>query len=195
MGDALALVEGEEASIVCQLGQSEVQQPENAASSSGISSQQCQDAQQVGQPDEAEAQGQSLAPNEGRLGQQSQAAQSEGQLVQQSPSVSMASDDRKTIIEGATVSLEKHGQRAERGHYERLLVRCPLHRGCKAQRSFSARFMQASGLDNLEPYAFIGCWLQRRGQFSSAQAHVAWKPSKEDVVAYAQAQEWVSMAS
>ena len=55
--------------------------------------------------------------------------------------------------------------------------------------------MQASGLDNLEPYAFIGCWLQRRGQFSSAQAHMAWKPSKEDVVAYAQAQEWVSMAS
>ena len=42
---------------------------------------------------------------------------------------------------------------------------------------------------------FIGCWLQRRGQFSSAQAHMAWKPSKEDVVAYAQAQEWVSMAS
>ena len=102
------------------------------------------------------------------------------------------------VLEGATVTFEKHGLRGHPGAYERLRVRCPLHSNCEAQRSFSARLAEQSGLPvDLEPYAFIGLWLSRRhdsefpGQHGQQVPHNKWKPDPGSVALYAWKNWWV----
>ena len=112
-----------------------------------------------------------------------------GQPGQPSAMVQLSRDRQHTTLEGVSVIFDKHGFRGQRGAYERLIAFCPK---CKVQvqRSFSAKFSKVSGLGDLEPYAFIGCWLSRCSSFSSKAEHKAWKPTVEDVKAYAAGQSW-----
>ena len=99
-----------------------------------------------------------------------------------------------TYIENVKVTYEKHGVRGLPRSYERLRAKCTnaLHAGCRVQRSFSARFAAASGLGDLEPYAFIGAWLSQHGQHAGRKEHEGYKPSPDQVLAYAKQCQWVS---
>ena len=52
---------------------------------------------------------------------------------------------------------------------------------CKKSRSFGVRSKVRHGLGELEPYAFLGAWLESRGDVDSKAEHVAWTPSAADV--------------
>ena len=104
------------------------------------------------------------------------------------------------ILEGATVTYEKHGQQGQPGSYERLRAKCPFHPNCHGQRSFSARFAKQASLPvDLEPYAFIGLWLSKRedprflpGQDGQQKEwHDKWKPDAASIARYAREQGWV----
>ena len=98
------------------------------------------------------------------------------------------------VLEGATATLEKHGVRGQPGAYERLRVKCPLHPNCEAQRSFSAKLAEQSGLpEYLEPYAFIGLWLSQASdaEFPGQVPHNKWKPDPGSVASCAWENWWV----
>ena len=64
------------------------------------------------------------------------------------------------------------------GHYRRLPVMCDHHycgvlAQCKKTRSVGVRSMVRHGLGELEPYAFLGALLERRGNVDSKAEHVA----------------------
>ena len=112
----------------------------------------------------------------------------------------MPEKNQQIILEGATVTYEKHGQHGQRGSYERLRTTCPLHPCCYAQRSFSARLAKKASLPvDVEPYAFIGLWLSQREdpRFSPRQDgqqqefHDKWKPDAASIARYARDQGWV----
>ena len=81
------------------------------------------------------------------------------------------------------------------GAYRRMRASCPVHKGreadCRVGRVFSEKLGRQSGLGDQEAFAFVGCWLRAAGTFPSAQAHKAWKPSVQDVQAYARSMGWV----
>ena len=94
------------------------------------------------------------------------------------------------VLEASSVLQEEHGVPGTPGHYRRLLVVCDHHScgvlaQCKKTRSFGVRSMVRHGLGELEPYAFLGAWLERRGDVDSKAEHVAWTPSAADVLSYA----------
>ena len=109
------------------------------------------------------------------------------------------------LIEGVHVHLEHHGVVGQPNHYSRLIANCPHHRQpdaslrrqrakrpkvCRVTRCFDTKAGLKSNLGDLEPHAFVGCWLANAPAFSSADEHAAWKPSPAEVRNYAVAQGW-----
>jgi len=78
------------------------------------------------------------------------------------------------------------------GHYVRLVASCPycdtVHEGCEKKRSISENQTQAIG--EKEPLAFLGCWLQCASLFEDRASHMKFRPTLEDVRAYAKEQGW-----
>ena len=149
-----------------------------------------------------------------QLGQHSQCQQQDqqDQLVQQAepqvqqpqPQVQqpqviggreVRSHGERTVLEGSTVTYEKHGVRGIVGSYERLRTNCKVHGAkCKTSRSFSARLCKTSGLDEgLEPFAFLGLWLKSASLYPQENwsAHAGWRPTPQEVAAYAKEMKWV----
>ena len=100
---------------------------------------------------------------------------------------------QKIPLEGSTATYEKRGVRGILGSYERLRTNCKVHGAkCKASRTFSAKFAEESGLDeSLEPFAFLGLWLQSASLYPDRTGHSAWRPEAHEVAAYAKEMKWV----
>ena len=97
------------------------------------------------------------------------------------------------LIEGVLAHEECHGVIGMPGSYRRLVVTCDRHRGakcCRKTRAFGARAGQASGLGDLEPHAFLGVWLQASERFGDGAEHNKYRPSTQEVLAYARDRGW-----
>ena len=105
------------------------------------------------------------------------------------------------LLQGAELKYESRP-----GSYKRMRVeRCPTHgKECFKGRAFNARFGEAAGLDDEEPFAYLGCWLslgEDRGRFPDAESHKrsGWDnnkgPSVEEVQTYARAVGWLPPAA
>ena len=57
------------------------------------------------------------------------------------------------------------------GRYERAMVKCTFHKGCKAQRAYSDKYARASRLGIEEPFCFLGVWLKRGRELKAAEEH------------------------
>ena len=90
----------------------------------------------------------------------------------------------KAMLEGVVLHEEAHGVIGQPGSYRRLVVRCPHHKSCRKTRSFGVRRVAQSGLGDIEPYAFLGCWLSAHSRLE-ASAHKHFAPTMAEVVAYA----------
>ena len=89
------------------------------------------------------------------------------------------------------------------GSYRRMKVdKCPIHGAkCNKSRAFSAKFGEASGLGEEEPFAYLGAWLklgEDQVRFPDAEAHKTGWPGKrsqglrvEEVRAYAKDMGWL----
>ena len=98
---------------------------------------------------------------------------------------------RLFVLEGVQLEEEYHGVPGTRGAYKRLRAVCQAHAKCRSQRSFSQKFGRASGLGDQEPFAFLGCWLRAAPNFvENPEGHARWKPSTDEVVAYANSMGW-----
>ena len=93
------------------------------------------------------------------------------------------------FLEGAPVTREIHLLPGQRGHYDRLLVKCARHQIVKT-RAFDVKAAAKLGLGDAEPYAFLGVWLRHCERCSSAAAHKRFVPSSEQVEAYVATQAW-----
>ena len=77
---------------------------------------------------------------------------------------------------------------------------CPHHgKDCHKTRVFNAKFGEATGLGDQEPFAYLGAWLklgEDRDRFPDAGAHkkTGWPnkrgPSVEEVRTYARSMGW-----
>ena len=104
------------------------------------------------------------------------------------------------LLHGAELKYESRP-----GKYQRMRVECcPTHgQECFKSRSFNAKFGEAAGLGDQEPYAYLGCWLklgEDRGRFPDAESHKrsGWAnnrgPSVEEVQTYARSMGWLPPA-
>ena len=93
------------------------------------------------------------------------------------------------FLEGAPVAREIHLSPGQRGHYDRLVVKCARHQVIKT-RAFDVKAAAKLGLGDAEPYAFLGVWLRHCDWCSSAAAHKGFVPSSEQVKAYVATQQW-----
>ena len=73
------------------------------------------------------------------------------------------------VVEGVAVQEEAWGLLSCAGSYRRLIVRCPVHQGCKKKRNYDTEDSRSGGLGHLEPFAFLGCWLSQHARFASAE--------------------------
>ena len=93
------------------------------------------------------------------------------------------------LLEGVKARVETwHGVHS----YGRVIVKCPWHEKCEAQRVFSRNFASETGCGDEEPFCILGVWL-RRGEFlANATAHKAVKAtiSVEERRAYAEEHGW-----
>ena len=55
--------------------------------------------------------------------------------------------------------------------YSRVIVKCPWHAKCEAQRSFSHDFAMETGCGGEEPFCLLGVWLRRGKGLVNAQVH------------------------
>ena len=103
-------------------------------------------------------------------------------------------DKREVVcrLEGQDIFKEVHLTSGQLGHYVRLVASCPycdtVHEGCEKKRSISENQTQAIG--EKEPLAFLGCWLQCASLFEDRASHMKFRPTLEDVRAYAKEQGW-----
>jgi len=105
-----------------------------------------------------------------------------------------AVEDRRWV-EGVRIDHEAHGVIGTPGSYRRVKASCPHHAPdgkskCMISRSFGTRTGQLSGLGDMEPYAFVGAWLQKRAEFADCAEHKLYKPDVEETLAYARGQGW-----
>ena len=100
-------------------------------------------------------------------------------------------------VEGVRVASNDHGVIDMPGSYRRVSVMCPHHAcrpPCRKTRQFRSRFNAKSPLGDLEPYAFLGCWLEGASRFSDGKGHKDWAPGPAEVEDYAVRQSWISRA-
>ena len=78
------------------------------------------------------------------------------------------------------------------GRYERVMAQCLVHSKCEAQRAFSARFAERIGCGAEEPFCFLGVWLRRAAEFTTAGKHKEFREriSVEEERAYALEHGW-----
>ena len=80
--------------------------------------------------------------------------------------------------------------------YRRFVVCCghPEHASqkadCRKRRNFGVRAASASGLDLMEPYAYLGAWLRAAALYEDAASHERYNPNEAAVKAYAAEQGW-----
>ena len=91
--------------------------------------------------------------------------------------------------EGSDVHEESRGLPGDTGHYHRLLVTCdhhgcPMSGRCKKTRSFGVRSAAKLGMGDIEPYAYLGAWLEQRQNFLSREGHQSLVPAAGDVKSY-----------
>ena len=102
---------------------------------------------------------------------------------------------RRVILEGVEVHEEAHGVLGQPGSYRRLIIRCPHHghnkAPCRKTRSFGVRSAIKSGLGDMEPYAFLGCWLRGHARFADVADHKKWGPTSAEVQSYANEHDFV----
>jgi hypothetical protein len=80
-------------------------------------------------------------------------------------------------------------------YYSRFSAKCPVHTGttaCRKTRCFGVRAAASTGLGDLEPAAFLGAWLAKAGQFSTAAEHKSFVPPAAEVRDYAGRLGWSS---
>ena len=99
------------------------------------------------------------------------------------------------MLGGVEVYHEAHGVLGQPNAYRRLVVTCPLHCGdkkaaCRKTRAFGVRARDASGLGDLEPYAFLGAWLAAGDSCGDAAAHKRHAPTPTQVREYVDSQGW-----
>ena len=86
-------------------------------------------------------------------------------------------------LEGISVRLEK--QRLIQ-HYDRIMVYCNRRhehtKKCEKKRNTGAD--QTNNFGPIEPYAYLGVWLERSGEYTSKADHMLWKPDVADVEDY-----------
>ena len=139
-------------------------------------------ALQSGQPlEDAGQPGQPQASSSGAASSSTQAAVVDDGVAPAKP----ATDKEVILLEGVHCEYEKRT-----GRYERLRAQCPKC-NARVQRSFSASLARASGLGDLEPFAFVGDWLSRCTDSADTGSHKSWRPSAPDVKAYATRCQWV----
>ena len=97
----------------------------------------------------------------------------------------------RMIVHDAEVYEERHGVMGQPGSYRRCIVVCQHHGSrknpCRRTRAFGVRAATASGLGDVEPYAFLGCWLSQHGAFDSKAAHQKLVPTVAQTQSYARA--------
>ena len=95
---------------------------------------------------------------------------------------------------GVEVYHERHGVIGQPNACRRVVVTCPLHGdkeiACKKTRAFGVREGAASGLGDLEPYAFLGAWLAAGDSCGDAAAHKRHAPTPTQVRWYVESQGW-----
>ena len=95
------------------------------------------------------------------------------------------------ILEGVQVRQDGFGVLGQPGTYRRLVVKCPHHGSksslCGSSRKFDLKDKKvlASGLGDLEPYAFLGCWLAKASDYASKKEHGQYRPTVAETQAYA----------
>ena len=76
------------------------------------------------------------------------------------------------------------------GHsYARIRVSCPHHKNCIKNRNVG--MVQTRAYGPMQPYAFLGAWLQCAGRFTDARGHVKWSPDIADEEAYMRHRNWL----
>ena len=119
-----------------------------------------------------------------------------GQVMDAAAASSVVQARARAFMEGVEVYEEAHGIMGQPGSYRRLIVKCPHHsttgNPCRKTRSFGVRSAEKSGLGDMEPYAFLGAWLQAHEQFADGTAHKRFGPSPAQVTSYAVALGWRS---
>ena len=97
----------------------------------------------------------------------------------------------RVVLHGQPVSEEKHGLEGQSNFYRRAMVVCRHHGSptdpCGRTRKFDTREAVNSGLGELEPLAFLGCWLRASGQHESKSLHKGYVPTIAERQAYARA--------
>ena len=90
-------------------------------------------------------------------------------------------------LEGAAIFVDAYS--GIHGTYERLEVRCPCsnttHKGnaqCQKHRGIGPR--QCAHFGPMEPFGYIGAWLNARDKYESRSAHVRYNPTTEEVGEY-----------
>ena len=84
------------------------------------------------------------------------------------------------------IMIDEHLQPGQRGHYRRLLIRCPLghcrHAGylqCQKYRSLGAN--QTSHFGHREPAGFLAAWADAAHRFPDRAAHMRYVPSVPEI--------------
>jgi hypothetical protein len=105
-------------------------------------------------------------------------------------------------LEGMSVYFEEHGAEGDPDHYRRLCVRCPLGDTAHCQAGQAPRgkkrgmaHAQTRTHGRLEPYAFLGAWLQAASRLPDRAAHMAHTPTPGQVRSYTTAQGWLTAAT
>ena len=97
----------------------------------------------------------------------------------------------RVTLHGVAVLEEKHGIIGESNYYRRCLVTCQHHGQpddlCGRTRKYDTREAASSGLGDLEPLAFLGCWLRACGQHESKESHKRYVPTIAERQSYARA--------
>jgi hypothetical protein len=104
-------------------------------------------------------------------------------------------------LEGMAVYFEEHGAPGEASYYRRICARCPhAHAGhsqagqppCGKKRGVGPGQTRTHG--DLEPYAFLGAWLQAASRMPDRATHMAHTPTQAQVTAYMRGQGWTASA-
>ncbi len=91
-------------------------------------------------------------------------------------------------VEGVAVTLDIHEGAAGRCGYRRLVVKCPVHPGCKKYRNTGASQTMHFGAQ--EPLWYVGAWVRRALESADRAEHMAYYPSLEDVRNYSETGDW-----
>ncbi len=100
------------------------------------------------------------------------------------------------VIGQANVVLEEHGIPGSIGYYKRMAVRCPKtgvghgdsYHPCVKRRNMGPR--QTSLLGPREPEAYLSVWVHAADRFANREEHIAYRPTQEEVAAFAASQGW-----